>query len=58
MNLIKLGFQIGVVIFTAKCTAAFLDGAMLGIIKCVEKHSKKKPESDKVTNIRRDANEK
>lgn len=57
MNLIKLGFQVGVVIFVAGITHAALDGIALGIAKSIKKHSKKKPESDKVTNIRRDKHE-
>lgn len=57
MNLIKLGFQIGVVMFVAEWTSAFLSGCAVGIAKSIKKHSKKKPESDKVTNIRRDVHE-
>ena len=57
MNLIKLGLQIGVVIFVAECTSAFLSGCAMGVMNSIKKHSKKKPESDKVTNIRRDAHE-
>lgn len=57
MNLIKLGLQVGVVIFVAECTSAFLSGCAMGIMNSIKKHSKKSSESDKVTNIRRDKHE-
>ena len=57
MNLIKLGFQIGVVVCVAEITYGCLSGFAVAILKNIKRHLKKKPESDKVTNIRRDVHE-